>query len=670
MNLNPVIKSYLSKYKMENELTQLEDSELFERFVIENIAYFNIERSNQIDPYFINNVTVDGSNDGGIDGILIKIDGVYVTDLSEVEEILHSANREILAEFIFIQSKYKNKQNRNGFLVFANGIKEFFNTDTLEPFNDDVKRFLDIKERLLNDKDGTVFWRDNPSVKVYYATMGEDSTSDHLESSITTLKLDLEKLNFFSDISVNLIDSKKIQAMHMEKENKFNVKINIEDSFSLSNVNNVDESIIVLCKANELVSLMQNEEGLLRKTIYQNNVRDYQGDTLVNREIVDTIETSPQDFVLLNNGITIVCNSMSRVGKTITIETPQIVNGCQTSSTLFEMYKKNVNIDEITLIIKLVATKSNEVVNKVVRGTNKQNIVLNEVFEITSNFHKELEDFFECYLAGTNYEYEKVLYERRRHQFSGDSAVKNTQTVNMRNIIQTFTSLFLMEPNCGHLHESILLEKYENNVFVAKQSKLPYYLGGLMNVECERVFRKKDIMTRKKYYKFKFHIMYAMLIGLGGIVDDINDTKKIDKYCEAILDKIPNPANFLSHFNTAVNKFQHAVDLACKKEGTSYYHSIKTDKRFVNFLTTVIIPSYTDDVHKIQKYRGTVLSTRSDKNGKSYGFISRNNKENIFFHSKENPKLSFSNLLYKDVTYEIHFSGNGDEKAINVNIVS
>ncbi len=67
--------------------------------------------------------------------------------------------------------------------------------------------------------------------------------------------------------------------------------------------------------------------------LFYDNVRDFQGDNPVNKEIDDTLKSDERDlFVLLNNGITIVAESLSKTGDIFTIEDYQIVNGCQTSA--------------------------------------------------------------------------------------------------------------------------------------------------------------------------------------------------------------------------------------------------------------------------------------------------------------------------------------------------
>lgn len=77
--------------------------------------------------------------------------------------------------------------------------------------------------------------------------------------------------------------------------------------------------------------LTKSEDGSLRRSLFNSNVRDYLGNTgSVNSEIEHTIATEPEMFLMCNNGITIVCSDFIQIrDKIVSIDNPQIVNGCQ-----------------------------------------------------------------------------------------------------------------------------------------------------------------------------------------------------------------------------------------------------------------------------------------------------------------------------------------------------
>lgn len=69
-------------------------------------------------------------------------------------------------------------------------------------------------------------------------------------------------------------------------------------------------------------------------TEFDDNVRDSQGYSTVNQEILSTLKEHPERFVLFNNGITIVCKKVELKNSEYELENPQIVNGCQTCNMI------------------------------------------------------------------------------------------------------------------------------------------------------------------------------------------------------------------------------------------------------------------------------------------------------------------------------------------------
>ena len=55
---------------------------------------------------------------------------------------------------------------------------------------------------------------------------------------------------------------------------------------------------------------------------------------------------------------------------------------------------QGLDLSKVTLLAKIIATEKDEVTSAIIRGTNSQNVVYNEAFETTRDFHKNLEEFF------------------------------------------------------------------------------------------------------------------------------------------------------------------------------------------------------------------------------------------------------------------------------------
>jgi hypothetical protein len=84
--------------------------------------------------------------------------------------------------------------------------------------------------------------------------------------------------------------------------------------------------------------LKDPETGELDELIFESNVRGYRGKSTVNRQIVQTLESSSANFWQLNNGVTVISSNQFRPidSMNLNIEDPQVVNGLQTSRLIFE----------------------------------------------------------------------------------------------------------------------------------------------------------------------------------------------------------------------------------------------------------------------------------------------------------------------------------------------
>lgn len=116
--------------------------------------------------------------------------------------------------------------------------------------------------------------------------------------------------------------------------------------------------------------------------IFDENIREYLGQNNINKKIKNTLidENDRKNFFYYNNGITIVCEEFGRAKATFNVKNPQIVNGCQTSSTIYEVLEtyKNPDVDfkDSYVMVKLLKIpKNDELLKNIVLYNNSQNKV-------------------------------------------------------------------------------------------------------------------------------------------------------------------------------------------------------------------------------------------------------------------------------------------------------
>lgn len=666
MILEPIINVRLNKFIENYELDNISKDQAFERF-----ANYMILSSHQPDAFTTENelmelISVGGPNDMGIDGIAIKLNGTFIRSIEDIVDVL-AIRKSMKAsfEFIFIQSKHKSKFDLGEYTKFVDGVEEFLGEQVYQPINDAVKQWREIKEYIYSDEI-MINWAHSPNVRLYYVVMGNWENSTHIMAKSEKSKQNLEKTNNFQEVSFHYVDSRAFKEIISNNENEFSVIINFIDSMSLTEVKDVENSCIILCTGEELIKLLGTDDNLIRKNLFNDNVRDYQGDTTINNDISNTIATEPESFMLLNNGVTIVCDEANMGNRKITIKNPQIVNGCQTSNVLFNAYKKNYNLANLAVSVKIIATHSDEITNKIVKGTNRQNIVYDEAFEITRDFHKELEEFFSA-LSSEDQAIDKIFYERRSKQYADNITIKPYQKISFRILIQSFVATFCYAPYSGHRHEAKLLQDYQRKIFLEQQSRYPYYVSSLLYVEIEKLFRE-EIIDKKLYYPYKLHIMLLVKEIAGGTSPDINQTKEIDTYCKKLLDKISKKEKLIEYVKKAMECFDRTLDEMVSVRGTSYKYGIKES---IEFTQHILVNSGSDlkigTIDKntgSKKYRGKVMNISQNTSGLYYGFIQKN-PNNIYFHQIDNAELNFSTLKDREVEYEIK-KVDGKERGINI----
>lgn len=666
MKFEPILKIKIQKFKDEYGFCDLDDNKVFELFVNHNLLMMYQPNYKQMNSSLLENVSVGGENDTGIDGLAIKVNDCFVTTKQEVEAML-KYNKTIEVEFIFVQSKNKSSLISSEFAVFSDGICDFLSETQNEPHNAKIDSFLELKRYLCSDEI-TILYNSMPTIKVFYAISGEWHEDEHFNAKIEALNDRLSKFDFISDYSIRHLDASSLIRIHEENNNSFTTVINWIGNLELQEVEKIDDSQVILCQANEFLKLLVGEEDNLRRSLFADNIRDFQGNTNINEDMLETIKHNPSEFLLKNNGITIVCSKLIRSIRKFTITNPQIVNGCQTSNVIYKAHKEKLNLDNVYLLIKIIATNEDNIANSIVKGTNSQNPVYVENFEIIRKFHKSFEDFVHS-IQSTYPEDDKIYYERRAKQFEYNQKIKKFRIFGLDLLTKSVLSCFIRAPHESVKHVLQLLSEYKNAIFVDNQSLYPYFVSALLCLNFERAVLEKQIDPF--YDSFKYFIISIFAEKTSAVVLDINHFN-IDKSCEKILKVINNKELFVEEIKKSILLFDEARKLWVTKRGLNYAHAIKDNPDFTNFLFTYIRGGDVDKLNysalDVPLKIGKVLHVKQDRHGSYYGFISAE-PDNVFFHSEDNRSIDFTRIVGKTVLYKVINSPKSNrEKAIGVKV--
>lgn len=437
----------------------------------------NIEENNEVN-------IIDGANDGGIDAWILE-NGIIT----------------------LIQTKYNTSHSYESVLDFIEKMEKFIRRD----FSKRKEKLFDIYDK----------FNEAEYKKIYYITNIKFCEEDRksLEQKMKKFNEDFEE----KEIELNILDIDGIlnfiQDALSEIPKKFKgkrINLQIERYFK----NKEQTTIIGEVMLKELADFVDKGKDYL----YISNIRNYLGKNAINKEISKTYKESPKDFWYYNNGITIVCDDFEEIPLNssacqLKITTPQIVNGCQTSSTIHREWKQSSleerNNQEGTILVKVIIDKKGKKKPKITRYTNSQTAVTGKDFFSLQNFHKQLKkDFKEL----------GFIYEIQRKEISASNKKKTKYSylfkedfdnkILAKEMTQAYTAGIHFLPGKAKSPSNIVPGgKYYEKIFSEDapiDPRIYLYPYAVMHYGSEILEHKKD--NNKKATNFLFVTIYFKLV--------------------------------------------------------------------------------------------------------------------------------------------------------------
>ena len=471
-----VLEGFVNSFAESRGLTSLPVEEVFESFVTSSILR-KYQHSDILG--MEEDVLVGGAGDGGLDAVAILVNNRLVSTEEGVQFFFESQGR-LEVEFVFVQSKTSSHFNSAEIGNFVFGVEQFFqgvfsNTSAIS-FRTEIEQKIDLARTIYGQ---SIRIQDNPICSLYYVTTGKWTNNQEPAGRFHDGKIKLERLNLFADVRTVAVDADLLKAIYRELERSVVKEIEFIRTTSFPRIDRVNEAYIGLLPGNEFIRLVSSDDGSLNTELFFDNVRDFQGYNSVNREIEHTLaEDQLRDsFPLLNNGITIIARSIRRTGDIFQIHNFQIVNGCQTTHILFQ--NKHLIGADTFVPVKLVVTDDSQVVNEVIKATNRQTEVHPEALESLSSFHRELEDLYKTRELSQSSS-DRIYYERRSKQYGLDN-IRPSNIVTLTTQITSFIGMFLEEPHSHPRYYGELLKSYQGRIFASNHRPEPYYASGLFS---------------------------------------------------------------------------------------------------------------------------------------------------------------------------------------------
>ena len=396
--------------------------------------------------------STEGSGDGGIDAIYI--------DETEDNIIIH-----------IFQTKYRTNLDKgigkNEIDLTIAKVEEIFHGNIVANQSPVIASRIDEIRDIIKEKAALKM----PQVHIHFAV----NTFKPEEAEKERVRQLEEKGNYFvafydgNDL-LQAIDKSKI------KDCKVNVTT-YKDIFYLGADRRLGDvrGIVATISAQELITIY---EMAGRDKVLSRNIRYFLGNNRINQKIQGTASSKDEAkyFWFLNNGVTIVCDKFSFTddasgNKIIAVSNPKIINGGQTTKSLYHLHGEirlfpEKSLNEVYLLLRLYETDNEALIDKITEGTNSQNPI----------FERDLKANHEVQLMVKKYFQEKdYYYETHRNEYVGQKIDKNKIASNER-VFQAYISLFKEMPHEAKSGKSRIFEKYFDDIFVSGNNALPMEL--------------------------------------------------------------------------------------------------------------------------------------------------------------------------------------------------
>lgn len=561
-----ILEDCIKQFKDENEIT-LNNSVIFEHF-----ALLQIFKDNNISYENIINSIVDGGNDGGIDSIMLFINDEIIEGVDELQDF--EFKNKTHSHFSITQTKKENSFKESTIDKLITTIPIILdlekNEDSLlSRFNSDlvnqVLLLIEIwKKTAINGGSISIDYN-------YITNATEIQVNDVFKQKSEQLKELTKKAVSTENIYFKLYGcSELLELFQKQKPNRLSIEfkdrpITIEYNNGIGYVGTVSLS--------SYKNFITSESESIRDDLFESNIRHFQGLVDVNKKIKASVETATnEDFWWLNNGITIIAEDPKEVGKKLSIENVQIVNGLQTSFSIFDnLIEEDENR---SVLVKIIINSDKEITDNIIAATNSQNPVSPTLLRATEPIHRNIELYFS----------NKGYYYDRRKNYYKNQGKPSTKIFGIKFTAQSIETIIFGNPHTARSSPTSLLKKDPNysRIFNDNTDFKAYLNCCLINKKVHSSWlHLDDAELKNRISNFKLHLA-RFILNLLYEKSDISIQEIIDTDVDALEDEVfKNTVNFLDeNINTYLseNENKNLINIAKSSNFTTYLNNRITEQ--------------------------------------------------------------------------------------------
>lgn len=424
------------KERKAEHFPNMKEDDYFELFVAEQIlqdqdlSYDELKDGNP-----------GGNGDGGFDGAYLFVNNLLI-DSQNIDYVSKQLHQNLRIDLNLIQAKNKNRLEEIVIEKFSSTVDDVLDMsqslDSVEQYyNDDIIRVFGDFHRIYGE---ACSYDSSVNISFYYVTKGGKPTANMRRKAELLRKRVERELVHGCKCSFHFVGATKLLDLAKRPPIKILGLKFAEGPFTADDLGG---SFIGLVFLDRYYRFVDGENGRIMSSLFEANVRDWEGVNKVNNQILQSLKTKPvEDFWWLNNGVTILAAKINQTGKTLELHKPEIVNGLQTTQTIHSYFSEleEEPEEERKMLVRIIEVRDeNETRERIVRATNSQTSVPVEAFRSLDTVHRKIEK----YLIAQD---PPLFYDRRRNFYKNQDKPAN-RIIGIKQLAQSVIASYLFKPD-------------------------------------------------------------------------------------------------------------------------------------------------------------------------------------------------------------------------------
>lgn len=490
-----ILDSFINKEKKRFPPT-LSESEFFEIFTAQQVL-----KDKDLSDSEISKGIVGNGGDGGIDSVYFFINNKLIQeDIKSYDYWV----KDIKLDLFIIQSKTSRSFGEDVIRKFIDVTDDVFavnsNLKSKEIRSRYDARLLEAAVRFKEVYLELVTRGVKLTFNYVYASRGE-IVDPKVNNLTNKLKSTVE--NLFKNVQFNfnfLGADKLVQIAGRVKQTKKEIL------YTGPVIHLKHDSLVILVTLKNFYRFLTDSDGSsIDRHIFEANVRDYQGEIGVNKEIRDTLNNpGVENFWWLNNGITILTSGIEPKGNIgYLLDSPEIVNGLQTSTEIYNTFAAfpadKLDTDDRQILIRIIVPPDDPTRNRIIKATNSQTKIPPFALKATDSVQWQIEQFLLT----------KDLYYDRRKNFYKNQGQPQSKIIAMLEMAQAILAIKLARPNDARARPgNILDDENEYRKVFSEKIPLQIYYAVLQIMERVDVFLTASGLTPNERNNLRFYLAW------------------------------------------------------------------------------------------------------------------------------------------------------------------